>query len=251
MPAIAGRRIAGGDLPAQAGRLRPPGRLHRPPPGHPGGEERAPSRLHRRRTRVPHGRERPHAGRLRGGDPRAARPARRPHAHQHPRVPASRRGARRGDRHHRRHGGRPPPQHAGHQPPQPAPAGLRRGLRRNRGTARQGPRRPRASRERSHLHRYRLARVGGLRAHRQDRRAGAHHRRRQHRDGLLPLVAAPGRQGHQGHGAATPQLLQGLRVGAGGRRGGGGRDPRQPCADAFRHRGRTPHRHGVPAPRVG
>ena len=53
---------------------------------------------------------------------------------------------------------------------------------------------------RPHPHRHRLAGVGRLRPHRLDRRAGPDHRRRQHRDGLLPHVAPPGRQGHQGHG---------------------------------------------------
>ena len=45
-----------------------------------------------------------------------------------------------------------------------------------------------------HPHRHLLARVGGLRAHREDRRAGADHRRGQYRDGLLPHLAAPRRQ---------------------------------------------------------
>ncbi len=42
-----------------------------------------------------------------------------------------------------------------------------------------------------------------LRPHRLGRRARAHHRRRQHRDGLLPLGQAPGRHRREGHRAAS------------------------------------------------
>ena len=118
------------------------------------------------------------------------------------RLPA--RGARRGDRDHRRHGRRPPPQHARHEPPKALLAqdydAVFVGTGAPRGKDLDIPGRHESDR---HPHRHRLARVGRLRAHRQDRRAGPHHRRRQHRDGLLPLVAAPRRQGHQGHGAAS------------------------------------------------
>ena len=46
----------------------------------------------------------------------------------------------------------------------------------------------------------------------------ADHRRRQHRDGLLPLVAASRREQRQGHGAQAAPVLQGVRLGARGRR---------------------------------
>ncbi len=45
-----------------------------------------------------------------------------------------------------------------------------------------------------HLHRYRLAGVGGLRPRQRDRRTGADHRRRQHRHGLLSHVSSAGRR---------------------------------------------------------
>ena len=125
----------------------------------------------------------------------------------------------------------------GQQPEGAAGRGLRRRLRRQRRAQGQGagaPRPPGGRRQRPHRHR--LARVGGLRAHRQDRRAGAHHRRGQHRHGLLPHLAPAGRQGHQGHGPPAARLLQGLPLGAGGRRGGAGRDHHQPRAQVVRRR---------------
>ncbi len=100
-------------------------------------------------------------------------------------------------------------------------------------------------REQSHPHRHRLARVGGLRAHRQDRRARADHRRRQHGDGLLPHFAASGREERQGHGAQAARLLQGFGLGARGCRGGERRDRHQPRAQGVRDRERQAGRHEV------
>ena len=79
----------------------------------------------------------------------------------------------------------------------------------------------------------------------EDRRARADHRRRQHRDGLLPHVAAPRREGREGDGAQAARVLQGLRVGARGRRGGERRDRRQPRAEELRGRGRQARGHAV------
>ena len=73
----------------------------------------------------------------------------------------------------------------------------------------------------------------------------AHHRRRQHRDGLLPLGQAPRRHRREGHRAQDAQVLQGVAVGARGRRRGAGRDPREPAAGALHRRERNAHRHGV------
>ena len=101
-----------------------------------------------------------------------------------------------------------------------------------------------------HPHRHRLAGRRRVRPHRQDRRARADHRRRQHGHGLLPHVAPARRQGRQGHGAPAAPVLQGVAVGARGRRGGAGRDRRQPRAQALRRRGRQAHGHGVRARRV-
>ena len=67
---------------------------------------------------------------------------------------------------------------------------VRRGVRRQRRAEGQGARHSRPPRHRSDLHRHRLARVDPLRPHRLDRQARADHRRRQHGDGLLPLVEA-------------------------------------------------------------
>ena len=129
-------------------------------------------------------------------DLRAVRRARRADAHQHPVVPPAADRAQRRDRHDPRHGRRPqaqPPRSracascsttAASTPCSSAPA---------RPRARSSSCPGRAGGARQHPHRHRLARVRGLRTHRQDRRAGADHRRRQHRDGLLPHLAAPRR----------------------------------------------------------
>ena len=90
--------------------------------------------------------------------------------------------------HDHRHGRRPAPELPGEEPARAARAGrLRRRVRRLGRAQGQGAEAARARHEcRSHPHRHHLARVGGLRPHRHDRRARADHRRRQHRDGLLP-----------------------------------------------------------------
>ena len=75
----------------------------------------------------------------------------------------------------------------------------------------------------------------------------ADHRRRQHRDGLLPLLAAPRREGRQGHGAQAAPVLQGVRLGTRGRRRRERRDRRQPLAEGVRGRERQAHRHAVRA----
>ncbi len=159
LPADPDRRRAGGDLPSQARRLGSPRRHRRPPSGDPEAEERAPCRLHRGRTGLADRRQRSPPDRLRGGDPRAARRAGGTDADQHPVLPTARGDPRRGDSDHHRHGRRPAPEHSREQSPRAPRAGLQRDLRGHRGAARQGPRHPRAPRERSHPHRHRLARV--------------------------------------------------------------------------------------------
>ena len=113
---------------------------------------------------------------------------------QHPGVPPARAGARRRDRHDPRHGRRHPLRA---RPSSSMKALLDEGYDAvfvgTGAPTRQGARHPRPQRsDREHPHRHRLARIGRLRPHRQDRRARAHHRRRQHRDGLLPHVARLG-----------------------------------------------------------
>ena len=79
----------------------------------------------------------------------------------------------------------------------------------------------------------------------QDRAARAHHRCRQHGHGLLPHQPQARRRERQGHGAQAARLLQGLRVGAGRRRGGERRDRRQPLAQGLRDRERQADRDAV------
>ena len=98
---------------------------------------------------------------------------------------------------------------------------------------------------RQHPHRHRLARIGRVQAPREDRQPRADHRRRQHGDGLLPVVAAPRRDGREGDGPQAAPVLQGLGVGARGRRVGERRDRRQPRAEELRGRERPPHGHAV------
>ena len=115
--------------------------------------------------------------------------------------------------------------------------GVRRRVRRLGRAARQGSGSAGAQGSgRAHPHRHRLAGERRLRSHQHDRRARPHHRRRQHRDGLLPHGAAPGRQGRQGDGPPRPPALQGLALGAGGRGRGAGRHPGQPRPDPLRRR---------------
>jgi hypothetical protein len=54
-----------------------------------------------------------------------------------------------------------------------------------------------AAANRSHSHRNRLAGIGRVRPHRQDRREGSDHRRRQHCDGLLPHLSKTWRERYQ------------------------------------------------------
>ena len=76
---------------------------------------------------------------------------------------------------------------------------LGRGVRRLRRAARARARYsgPQGSGE-EHPHRHRLAVVGLVRPRHQDRQARHRARRRQHRDGLLPLLAPPRRRGREG-----------------------------------------------------
>ena len=88
-------------------------------------------------------------------------------AGQHPVVPAAARGARRGDRLDRRHGGGRPLQHAGRQPRRAARReAVRRRVRRQRRAQGQGTGDSRAPRHRPDLHRHRVARVDPLRPRR-------------------------------------------------------------------------------------
>ena len=108
----------------------------------------------------------------------------------------------------------------------------------------------RAEGGRQHPYRHHLARVGGVRAHQVHRREGADHRRGQHGDGLLPHVAAPRREGREGHGAQAAPVLQGLGLGARGRRGRTRQDHHQPLAEELRARERQAEGHDLRRDRV-
>ena len=116
LPARARGRQAGRHLPAEARRRRPARRHQRPPSRHPDGTNgkrvalvgAGPASLTVCNDLLP--------VRLRVRDLREERARRRPDAHQHPVVPPAGARARRGSRHHPRHGRRHPLQHAGGQP---------------------------------------------------------------------------------------------------------------------------------------
>jgi hypothetical protein len=83
---------------------------------------------------------------------------------------------------------------------------------------------------------------GHVTQHRQARdRAG----RRQHRDGLLPLGAPPGRHRRQGHRAQRLRGDEGLALGEGRRDARGHPDHQLPRAQGLRARGRQAHRHDL------
>ena len=63
-----------------------------------------------------------------------------------------------------------------------------------------------------------------------------------HCHGLLPHVAAPGSARRQGDGAQAARLLQGFRLGAGGRRRGARGNCRKPLSEGIRCRGRPASR---------
>ena len=116
VPARARGRQAGRDLPAEARRRGSSRRGQAPAADGAGREERQEDRAHRRGPGVTDGGQRPDAARLPRHHLREAAAARRADADQHPRVPPSRTGPRRGNRLHRRHGRGGSLQHAGRQP---------------------------------------------------------------------------------------------------------------------------------------
>ena len=227
-------------------RCRPPRRGQAPAADGAAREERKEDRAHRRRTGVADGRQRSDAARLPVHDLRAAAAAGRADAHQHSRLPAARAGPRRRNRLHRRHGRRGQIQHLGRQPEGSARhRRVRRGLCRHRRAERERARHSRAPRHRSDLHRHRVARGDSFRPRRFDRQACADHRRRQHGDGLLPIVEAARRDRRQGHRAKDAAVLQGVAVGARRRRRRRRRDRREPAAGPLHHRERQADRDGV------
>ncbi len=102
---------------------------------------------------------------------------------------------------------------------------FRRGVRRLRRAARPRPRhpRPQGSSE-EHPYRHRLAGQRLLRPHRQDRQTRHRARRRQHRHGLLPLLAPARRRGRKSRRALRLRGDEGLALGK----------RRTPCTRTFR-----------------
>ena len=133
-----------------------------------------------------------------------------------------------------------------------AGARLRRGLRRLRRAARARPGDSRApGGGRPHPHRHRLAGLGVVRPRQVGQAARHRARRRQHRDGLLPLGAAPGRQRREGHRAQRLRRDEGLAVGEGRRAARGHPDHQLPRAQGLRARGRQAGRHELRDRRAG
>ena len=96
----------------------------------------------------------------------------------------------------------------------------------SRRAARPRPRYPRPQGGRGqHPYRHRLAVQRLLRPYRQDRQARHRAGRRQHRDGLLPHLAPPGRRGRQGDRAQRLRGDEGVALGEGGRHARGHPDP--------------------------
>ena len=161
---------------------------------------------------------------------------------EHPVVPPAGQGARRGVRLHPRHGRhRRPVLDAGREPEgaaRPTAASTPCSSARARRAARTSTSPAATTRPITST----SASSGSSRSHfghiDDGRQARAHHRRRQHRDGLLPLGAsASAPAACSVIGAQAAQVLQGVAVGARGRRRGEGRHPRGSRAGALRLRG--------------
>ncbi len=124
--------------------------------------------------------------------------------------------------------------------------GLRRGLRRLRRAARTrpgsaGP----AGGSGQHPYRHRLAVLGFVRPYQQDRPARDRAGRRQHGDGLLPVVAPPGWRRREGHRPLGLRGDEGVALGKGGRDQRGHSDPELPRAEGIQARQRPAVRHDV------
>ena len=98
---------------------------------------------------------------------------------------------------------------------------------------------------REHPYRHRLALVGLLRPRQQDRQARDRARRRQHRHGLLPLVAPAGRRRREGGRALGLRGNEGVPLGKGGRHARGHPDPQFPRAEGVHPRQWPPHRRAI------
>ncbi len=234
---------AGRDLPAEARRGRLQGRHPRPAAEAGDPEERQARRVHRRRPGVSHGRARSRAARLRSRRLRRRFARRRHDPQPDPEVPAPRGNHRRRGRLHPRPRRRVPRRRV-RVLAQAAPRReVRRGVRRLRRAARARSRHPGPQGSGGqHPHRHRLARERVVRPHHEDRQARDRARRRQHRDGLLPVVEAPRRRRRQGDRPLRVRGDEGEPVGEGGRDARGHPDPQLPRAEGVHARQREAHR---------
>ena len=161
-------------------------------------EERQAHRAGRRRAGLAHRRPRPGAARLSLRGVRRRSESGRHDPHADPEIPSAGFGHRRGDRLHPRPRRRIPRRQTHRQLEGAHRRRLGRDLRRLRRAARPRPRHPRPQGGRQeHPYRHRLAVVGVVRPRHQDRPARHRARRRQHRDGLLPLGPPPRRRGRR------------------------------------------------------
>ena len=144
------------------------------------------------------------------------------------------------------HGRDAAPGRADRQPEGAARRGLRCRLRRHRRAARPRPRHPRPARgRRPHPYRHRLAVERVVRPYRQDRQARHRARRRQHRHGLLPHLAAPRRRGGAGRRAQRLRGDEGVALGEGGCHARRHPHPQLPDAQGLHPRGRPAHRRAL------
>ena len=206
-------------------------------------EERQAHRAGRRRPRFARGRARPGAARLHLRGVRPGPEGGRHDPHADPALPAAGIDHRRGVRLHPQSRRRIPRRQAHRQPQGAAGRRLGRGVRRLRRAARARARnsRPAGSR-RQHPYRHRLAVVGLVRPRQQDRQARDRARRRQHRHGLLPLLAPARRRGREGDRALGLRGDEGVPLGEGGRHARGHPDPQFPGAEGIHPRERQAHR---------
>ena len=209
-------------------------------------EERQAHRAGRRRAGITDRRARSRAARLSLRGVRRRSESRRHDPHANSEIPPARARDRRGMRLHPRPRRRVPRRHAHRLGEGAAGARLGRGLCRLRRAARARPRhsRPPGSGQ-EHPYWHRLAVLGLVRPHNQDWQTRDRARRRQHRHGLLPLLAPARRRGRAGGGALGLRGNEGVALGKGRRHARGHSNPQLPGAQEIHARQRQTYRHNV------
>ena len=202
-------------------------------------EKRQTHRAGRRRPGLPHRRPRSCPARLSLRRFRQRSESRRHDPHADPEIPPARPRHRRGMRLHPRSRRRIPRRQAHRQ--HEGAAGedwdaIFVGSGAPRGRDLDIPGRQGSGQE--HPYRHRLAVVGFLRPHQQDRQARCRARRRQYRDGLLPLRTPAGRRAGRRRGALRLRGNEGVPLGKGRRHARGHPDPQFPRAEGIHARER-------------